>query len=154
MCSWDESQGLSYGDGCSLMSGGVIGRALVALELSELNRGSIGADSCCCSSSTPTSGKYSSVSSCSSSSSVSLVRPLVMQYTPKKVSAHPPTNFPTRSAVAASNSRYRTALPIMTDRVKRTNCVGITCVESKRWSARFRYRIWRIAVPIRMKARR
>lgn len=59
-------------------------------------------------------------------------RPLVIKYTPRKVSTHPPMNFTNLSAVADSKSRYKTALPMITERVNRTNWVGITWVESKR----------------------
>lgn len=59
-------------------------------------------------------------------------RPLVIKYTPRKVSTHPPMNFTNLSAVADSKSRYKTALPMITESVNRTNWVGITWVESKR----------------------
>lgn len=59
-------------------------------------------------------------------------RPLVIKYTPRKVSKHPPMNFTNLSAVADSKSRYKMALPMITERVNRTNWVGITWVESKR----------------------
>lgn len=59
-------------------------------------------------------------------------RPLVIKYTPMKVSTHPPMNLTNLSAVADSKSRYKTALPMITESVNRTNWVGITCVESKR----------------------
>ena len=38
----------------------------------------------------------------------------------------------------------------MTDSVKQTNCTGMTCVASKRWSARLTYLICMIAVPTSM----
>ena len=90
---------------------------------------------------------FSSSSTLSSSLAILLLAlPLVIRYTPKNVNTQPPTNFPTLSAVADSKSRYKTALPIITERVKSTNCVGITWVESKRCNARFKYRICSRAV--------
>ena len=62
-------------------------------------------------------------SSDNSSSSIGSIRdlPLVIRYTPKKVSRQPPTNFTTLSAVAFAKSRYKTALPMITDNVNMTN---------------------------------
>lgn len=42
----------------------------------------------------------------------------------------------------------------MTEMVNRTNWVGITWVESKRWRARLTYLIWRMAVRRRTVAKR
>ena len=59
--------------------------------------------------------------------------------TPRNVHAQPPTKAAQRVQERAARSRYRMLEPTMVDTVKRTNCVGITWRESKRWSARFRY---------------
>lgn len=82
----------------------------------------------------------------SSSSHTRSFRRLEIIHTPQKVSAHPMQNFNMRSGLTASKSRYRIALPKITDIVKKTNCVGITCVESKRCRARLTYLIWSMAV--------
>lgn len=69
---------------------------------------------------------FSSSSRSSASPSLFPALPLVIKYTPRKVNAQPPKNLPNRVAPAASKSRYKTALPIMTEIVKRTNCTGMT----------------------------
>lgn len=64
--------------------------------------------------------------------------------------AHPPTNFPASSPEVRSKSRYKMAEPRMTERVKSTNCTGMTWVASKRWRARLMYLICMTAVPTRI----
>lgn len=71
-----------------------------------------------------------------SSSSSPLALALVIKYTPKNVNTQPPKNFPNRDAFADWKSRYKTALPIITEMVNRTNCIGMTWVESKCCNAR------------------
>jgi hypothetical protein len=93
-------------------------------------------------------------SSSSSSSSCRRCRPVVMNHTPRKVMAQPPTNLPASSPEVRSKSRYRTADPRITESVKRTNCTGMTCVASKRCNARLMYLICITAVPIKMARRR
>jgi len=88
--------------------------------------------------------------SLSSSSSTRLGLPLVINQTPRKVIAHPPTNLPASSPEVRSKSLYKIAEPRMTDKVKRTNCTGITCVASKRWRALLMYLICMTAVPTKM----
>ena len=80
--------------------------------------------------------------------------PLVIKYTPTNVNAQPPKNLPNRLASAAWKSRYSTALPIMTEIVKRTNCTGMTWVESNLCRARLTYRICANADITRMKTSR
>lgn len=92
--------------------------------------------------------------SLSSSSSDRLGLPLVINHTPAKVNAHPPINLPASSPEVRSKSLYKTAEPKMTDRVKSTNCTGMTCVASKRWRALLIYLICMIAVPIKIATRR
>ena len=94
----------------------------------------------------PSSSTSPIVFSSSSRSSVPLspsfpALPLVIKYTPKNVKAQPPKNLPNRLASASWKSRYNTALPMMTEIVKRTNCTGMTWVESNLCRARLTYRI-------------
>lgn len=98
----------------------------------------------------------SSVSSPSLSSplSSSSERPEVMHHTPKKVRAQPPTNLPASSGLSRSKSRYRIALPMITDKVNITNCVGITTVALNLCSARLRYLICMMAVETKIASRR
>jgi hypothetical protein len=73
----------------------------------------------------------------------------VIRNTPKKVRRQPPMNLETFSVVAFSKSRYKIALPIITDKVNITNCTGMTCVESNRCSALLTYLTCITAVEIR-----
>lgn len=86
----------------------------------------------------------------SSSSSRLLGRPVVMNHTPKKVIAQPPTNLPASCPEVRSKSRYKMADPRMTDSVNKTNWTGMTWVASKRCNARLTYLICITAVPTRM----
>jgi len=100
------------------------------------------------------SALWSSAISRSSTTSCFVPRPLVMHQTPRKVSAMPPKNSPSLSAVVFSKSRYNIALPVTTNMVKQTNCVGMTCVESKRCSALLTYLICMTAVKTNTATRR
>jgi hypothetical protein len=79
---------------------------------------------------------------------------LVISQTPRNVKAQPDTNFIAWSVLVRSKSRYKTALPKITDSVKSTNCVGITWVASNRCSARLIYLICMTAVKTNTKIRR
>ena len=105
------------------------------------------------SSTKPIAFSSSSRSSASASSSFPALPP-VIKYTPKNVNAQPPKNLPNRLALADWKSRYSTALPIITEIVKRTNCTGMTWVESNLCRARLTYRIWARADTTNMNTRR